>query len=375
MSLPSTGLRVFLIAALLSGCGAMPRGAAFQNEVIDVALKAEARGEEAPFQVFAIQEATLPQLSNWPAGAGLNGNWPKRADNPPTILIAPGDQLEVTIWDSSENSLLLTRGERSSRLQTLTVSAAGRVDLPYVGSIRVQGMSPERARATIEEQFAEVVPGGQVQVLHQPGRGNKVSLVGGVRTPGTYPMSDQSFSVLQLLSDGGGVREDLRNPQVRLMRGGSMYRISVDSLYASPANDAALRPGDRVIVAEDDRYFLSLGAAGAEAQHAFTRPDVSALDAMAIVGGVNDFRADPKGILILREYPAKAVRRDGRGPTHKRVVFTLDLTSADGLFSARHFHIQTGDLVYVTENPIAGARSVLSLVRSSVALSNALGVE
>lgn len=374
MSLPSAGFRLILVGLLLAGCTVLPRGAAFQKEVVDVALKAEEKGEPAPFQVFALQEATLPLLADWPAGRGLDGGWPSRASNPPTVLIAPGDTLNVTIWDSSENSLLMTAGERSSQLQTLVVGASGRISLPYVGSLRVQGMSPERARTVIEDHYAEVAPGVQVQVVHAPGQGNKVSLVGGVGTPGTYPMPDQSYSVLQLLSEGGGVSEGLRNPQVRLMRGGKMYRVSVKRLYDSPAADATLRAGDRVIVAEDDRYFLSLGAAGAEAQHYFTKPDVTALDAMALIGGVNDGRGDPKGILILREYPASAVRGDGRGPTHRRVVFTLDLTSADGLFSAGHFHIQTGDLVYVTESRLSGAATVIGLIRSSIGLADAVGV-
>ena len=374
MSLPSTGLRIVFVCLLLAGGTALPRGAAFQKEVVDVAVQAEKKGEPAPFQVFAIEEGTLPLLADWPGGGGLDGGWPSRASNPPTVLIAPGDTLNVTIWDSSENSLLMTAGERSSQLQTLVVGASGRVSLPYVGSLRVQGMSPDRARAVIEDRYADVAPGVQVQIVHAPGQGNKVSLVGGVGAPGTYPMPDRSYSVLQLLSEGGGVSDGMRNPQVRLMRGGKMYRVSVKRLYASPSADATLRAGDRVIVAEDERYFLSLGAAGAEAQHYFPKSEVTALDAMALIGGVNEGRGDPKGILILREYPADAVRADGRGPTHQRVVFTLDLTSADGLFSAGKFHIQSGDLVYATESRLSGVGTVIGLVRSSVGLASATGV-
>ncbi len=375
MSKPIAGLRIVLMLAFLAGCESLPRGAAFQGEVLNVALAAEEQGVEAPFQVFPITKATLPFLTAWPRAAGLDGRWIGRSDDPATILIAPGDTLDVRIWDSSANSLLLPVGARSADLQTLTVSAAGRIDLPYVGDVRVQGMSPERARAVIEERLSDAVPGGQVQVAHTPGRGNQVSLVGGVSAPGTYPMSDQSFTVLGLLSDGGGVNPALRNPQVRLMRGGEIYRTSVKRLFDTPSADATLRPGDRVIVAEDDRYFLSLGAAGAEAQHNFPRAEVTALDAMAIVGGVNDARADPKGILILREYPQSAVRADGRGPTHARVIFVMDLTSADGLFSAGRFPIQSGDLVYVTESPVTGVQNVIGLIGASVGLATRLGVE
>ena len=100
---------------------------------------------------------------------------------------------------------------------------------------------------------------------------------------------------------------------------------------------------------------MSLGAAGAESQFDFNRDNVSALDALSIIGGVNDTRANPKGVLVLREYPASALKSGQRGPRQQRVVFTIDLTTSDGLFSARNFHINSGDLVLATESPVSSA--------------------
>ena len=59
---------------------------------------------------------------------------------------------------------------------------------------------------------------------------------------------------------------------------------------------------------EDRRYFLSLGAAGSQSQHRFTQDHLSALDAVSIIGGVESRRGNPGGVLVLREYPANAVR-------------------------------------------------------------------
>lgn len=56
------------------------------------------------------------------------------------------------------------------------------------------------------------------------------------------------------------------------------------------------------------------------------------------------------------------MRSDGTGPDRERVVFTIDLTSADGLSSARQFALTNGDLVYVTESRIARTRTILGLV-------------
>jgi polysaccharide export outer membrane protein len=46
----------------------------------------------------------------------------------------------------------------------------------------------------------------------------------------------------------------------------------------------------------------------------------------------------------------------------KQVIFTFDLTSADGLFAARKFKINPNDTILATESPVNVTRKVLSLV-------------
>jgi polysaccharide export outer membrane protein len=151
-----------------------------------------------------------------------------------------------------------------------------------------------------------------------------------------------------------------------------VYGTSIAKLFENPALDTVLRGGDRVIVEAEERFFLSLGAANSQSVHLFPKDHVTALDALAIVGGVEETRADPQGILVLRQYPQRALRRDGSGPGMDRVVFTLDLTSADGLFSAGQFHIESGDLVYATESPLSTARTIFGLIGSGAGILNDL---
>jgi polysaccharide export outer membrane protein len=157
---------------------------------------------------------------------------------------------------------------------------------------------------------------------------------------------------------------------VRLQRGSHTYGISLSRLVQDSALNTTLQGGDRIFVEEDKRYFLSLGAAGSKAQHHFTQDRISALDALSIIGGLAAERANAQGILVLRTYPAKSVRRDGSGPRHIRTIFTLDLTSADGLFSAGEFQIRPGDLIYVTESPLIGTRNVFGVIGSVFGLTN-----
>ena len=55
------------------------------------------------------------------------------------------------------------------------------------------------------------------------------------------------------------------------------------------------------------------------------------------------------------------------------MIFAMDLTSADGLFSAKNFEINPGDVVLATESPVVNVRTIFSLVGSLLGIStNAL---
>ena len=363
-----TGLGAALCLALAS-CGGLPRGAAFESEI----LRARNGSEDvAPdFAVEPVTRETLLRFAAWPRpeeDASLG--WLGHEDGPANRIIAPGDVLGVVLWSTEENSLLTGPNERATTLEGLTVSSTGEVFVPYVGNVRVAGMSPDHAREVIQERLTSVSPSVQVQLDIAENRGSMVSLVGGVSKPGAYPMPDQSYTVLSLIAEGGGVPPNLNNPQIRLIRGDAIYGTSVDRLYDNPALDTTLRTGDKVIVQPDERFFLSLGATGNESVYPFPRDEISAIEALSIMGGVNDARANPKGILVLRNYPVSAVRPDGSGPSHERVVFTLDLTTADGLFSAGQFPILSGDLVYATESRLTSTQTILSVLGNSLGIAN-----
>ena len=60
----------------------------------------------------------------------------------------------------------------------------------------------------------------------------------------------------------------------------------------------------------------------------------------------------------------------GRGK--RQIVFTIDLTSADGLFAANNFKINPKDLLVATESPINSIRTVFGLVGSIVGIGNSI---
>ena len=358
------------VILLPAACGRLPGGAPASEEIIQ-----QSGAAEADFALYSVTRAFLPSVAQWPAtGKQERLNWIGASTGAKTQIIQPGDKLTLRIWDSSDNSLLTSAEQKMVQLQDVRVAANGSIFMPYVGNVNVLGLTPDLARETLQDALEAIVPSAQLQLDMAEGRNNSVDLVSGVARPGTYPMPDRNFSVMGLISTGGGISANLNNPQIRLVRGQSIYGTSVDTLLNTPRLDTLLRGGDRVFVEEDARYFLSFGATGTEDLHIFTKDEMSAMDAISVAGGFQDGRADPQGLLVLREYGPDAVAPGVRGPRQPRVVFTLDLTSADGLFSARKFQINPGDLVMATESPINDALTISNIIGNFFGVFSRAGV-
>ena len=367
MQKPLKYLITFVILMTVGAC-TLPRGAAIQGEVIR-----NQDNEDATFSVVPIQAENIGQISQWPAtGWAGHYHWFSGTSGPKSNIIRAGDTIDLVIWDNQPSSLLTSESEKSVQMNGLRVSPAGTIFVPYINEVPVGGNTPERARAMIAERLEVVVPDAQVQLNLISGEDNSVNAVRGFASPGTYPMPSRDFSILSLISQAGGISADLENPLVRVSRGGRNFEIRADTLFDRPSANVVLRGGDQVSVEEDERYFVALGATGSETIVPFSQEHITAIEALALLGGISDSRANPKGILVLRDYSQKDLRSDGSGPAKTQVVFTIDLTSAEDIFAARKFQINPQDLVMATESPINSVRTVFGLVGSVIGVGNAI---
>lgn len=348
-----------LLPALVAGCS-MPRGAGLRSEVL--------RGTDdvdSQVQVIAITRDTLAEIQNWPIPRPeMRHHWTATGAAATSRIIRAGDSVSLAVWDSQPDSLLTTGEQRSVSMQNIPVSSSGQVFIPYVGEIRIAGQTTEQARRQIQRLMEPIVPDGQVQLDVTPGSRNTIDVVTGVVRPGRVELPEVSPTILSVLAETGGIASSLRNPLVRLNRAGEAYAIPASDLFSDPANDIQLRGGDRILVEEDNRTYIALGAAGTEQVVYFEREVITALDALSTIGGLSDSRADLQGVMVLREYPESMVSQVGHAPRKAQVVFTFDLTSADGLFAARRFNILPDDVVLATESPIPMVNQAVGLIRN-----------
>ena len=359
---------ILMAFATLSACTELPRGAALEREILEADTDAP-----ATFQVVEVSRTNAAALKTWPQHGSTTTRWIETSRGPASPLIQTGDSVDITIWDNQVNSLITGPGTNTVAMVGLKVSATGAVFVPYVGDVVIRGLSPDQARENVQTQLTSIAPDAQVQLALTPGVQNSVSFVSGVSSPGSFPLPDRNTTLLAGLALAGGVDANLRNPSVSLIRGGTTYRIPADTLYRDASKNTRLMGGDKIVIQEDDRSFTALGASGLESIIYFPKDRVSALEAISLMGGINDARGDPRGILILREFDDRSVRANASGPTHNDVVFAIDLTSADGLFAARNFNVAPGDTVLATESPITGVSTVLTIVGQAFGLSTTVG--
>jgi polysaccharide export outer membrane protein len=286
------------------------------------------------------------------------------AQNLTADTVRPGDILGLTIWENVDDGLLSSELGGSTSLEQVQVDSDGFIFVPYAGRIRAAGNTPEQLRQLITSKLQDQTPDPQVEVRRTAGNGSTVSLSGEIGAPGVYPIERPSRTLLGMLSQAGGVNVGSDIALVTLIRGNDRGTVWYDDLFRNPKLDVALRGGDRILVEADSRSYIALGATG-QSRVAFDTQDLTALEALAQVGGLQSLSSDPTGIFVLRKERqdiARSVmgRQDLQGD--QRMIYLLNLTAPNGLFIARDFVIRDDDTIYVTEAPYAQWSKSISLI-------------
>ena len=354
------------LAVTLAACG-LPRSGPTKREIFSGSVQKQGDAfivevNDRVTQATAIVPAFgfSPQFIN----AGLVGS----------DTIQPGDTLGLTIWENVDVGLLAGVGTNSTTLEEVQVDGAGFIFVPYAGRIRAAGNTPEAIRRIITEKLDEQTPDPQVLVRRLAGDGSTVSITGAVGGQGIYPIERPTRTLTAMLARAGGLTIVPEIAQVTVFRGRVQGKVWFQDLYDNPDFDIALRNGDRILVEEDTRAFTALGATGAQSRVTFTAQSLSAIEAIAQVGGLNTNVADPTGVFVFRNETGEIAnlvlgRDDLVGA--QRMVYVLDLTAPNGVFMARDFVIRDGDTVYVTEAPfVQWSKTVNAVLGTLTTVSN-----
>lgn len=368
MSKGARSLALMALVVAVAGCG-LPRSGPSKSEIFKGSVL---RGGDA-FIVSVNPQVTratsvMPAFGFSPAfsNAGLVGS----------DVISAGDVVTITVFENvTDEPLLGASGQRQSSLNELQVDGQGYIFIPYAGRIKASGKSPEELRQIISTKLDAQTPDPQVIVARVPGDGSTVTLSGAIGTQGVAPIERPTRTLSAMIAQAGGVTIAPETAIIRVTRGAETGSVWLVDLYENPSLDIALRPGDKIVVEEDRRAFVTMGATGAQSRVDFETQTLSAIEALALVGGLNTALADPTGVFVFRNEPAEIAnsvlgRNDLVGA--QRMVYVLDLTRPNGMFEARDFLIRDGDTLYVTEAPYVQWQKTISAITGATGAANQL---
>ena len=353
-------------ALLMPGCS-LPRSGPRRSEIFAGAVEQGGNAFVVPVDArvarLAAQQPALGFGSDF-TGTGVMGS----------DTISAGDTLTLTIWENVEQGVMSQKGT-PTQLTEVQVDGNGNIFIPYAGRIKAAGNTPEALRGIITEKLASQTPNPQVAVARAPGDGATVSIMGEIAAQGVYAIERPTRTLSAMIARAGGVKIKPEVAKVTVTRGSRTGTVWLKDLYKNPKLDIALRPGDVILVEKDTRAFTALGATGAQARVPFETQSLSALEALASVGGLQTNLADPTGVFVYRNETAAIAnavlgRSDLSGD--QRIAYVLNLTEPDGMFVARDFLIRDDDTIYVTEAPYVQWQKSLSALAAPVTTANSV---
>ncbi len=357
------------VVATVSACG-LPRSGPNKREIFAGSVL-----KEGDAFVVSVNSRVTRATSVMPA-LGFGQSF-LNAGTVGSDTINAGDVLALTIFENvKDDPLLGNTGQRVSLLDQVQVDGGGYIFVPYAGKIKAAGQTPDGLRQIITKKLDTQTPDPQVTVQRVAGDGQTVSVSGSVAASGVYPIERPTRTLSSMLAKAGGVAIEPAVAIVRVTRGGQTGQVWLNDLYANPALDIALRGGDEIVIERDQRAFTAMGATGTQTLVPFETQTLSAIEAIAQVGGLNTSLADPTGVFVFRNEPAEIAnavlgRNDLQGA--QRMVYVLDLTQPTGMFEARDFLIRDGDTVYVTEAPFVQWQKTINAITGTATAANSLG--
>jgi polysaccharide biosynthesis/export protein len=265
-----------------------------------------------------------------------------------SLTIGPGDMLHLKVLEAPDL-------EQSSR-----VSDAGTLTLILGGKVQVAGLTPADAAIAIERVLVEghYVLTPHVSVTTEQTATQNVTILGQVRTPGSYPIATPR-PILDVLALAGGLN-DLAQRKVTIQRHSTKERVDyVLSNSANAALDAnvPVYPGDTVLVPKADVVYV-LGDVNRPGGIAIVTNDskLSALQALSLAGGTPP-NAVPSHSRLIRK------QADG---THVELPLQL---SAMQKGKEPDIPLQGDDIIYVpfsyARNMAVGAGSLVGATSSA----------
>ena len=354
----------------LTGCTALPTAGPTVSQVFDQAVT----NGQRHFDIVDVDNRVVATLLAQPVESFHTVF--RRYGKPPAPRIGVGDTVKVTIWEAAGGALFsapatgVGGGSVPVIIPEQEVAPDGAISVPFAGRIQAAGRTPLQVQQEIQQRLADKAIEPQAIVTISKNVTNTVTIQGEVVTGARVPLSVGGDRLLDVIAAAGGAKAPVYNTFVRLSRHGVTATIPLDQLVSDPAENIYAWPGDVLTLIQVPQTFSVFGAAGTNAEVPFGAEKVNLAEALAKAGGLQDLRADPRGVFLFRFEPPSVVGAlnappiangpDGSSP----IVYRLNMREAKSYFYAERFPIEDKDVIFVSNAQLSDLQKFFTLVNT-----------
>jgi polysaccharide export outer membrane protein len=273
------------------------------------------------------------------------------------------DVLTVAVWEHPELSMPL--GQYRSDVATgQMVDETGSIFYPYIGSLPAHGLTANELRQRLVLALSKILNNPQLDVKITGFRSQKAYVHGGVAKPGVVPLTDVPLTLLDAITQAGGLASNGEGCAVELVRDGKLLKIDLYANYGNGVDPSRLllKNGDvvRVPSKEESKIYL-LGEVEKVQGLALNNGRMSLAQALTEAGGLSPLAAAGKGVYVARLRDSTSVD-----------LFHLDARNPLALALGDQFSLKPHDIVWVDATGLARWNRVVNLLAPSVGLYNSL---
>lgn len=206
---------LLLIPLLIGGCSSYKKSIYLRND--EVLEKAQQNNKQYVYRVMPKDELTITVSTSDPASS------------------VPFYRKIGQAKDQASSA----QGMNNAKLLDYLVDNEGNIDYPVLGKLHVAGLTTRECEALIRkelQQYLNEVPNITVRTSNY-----KISVLGEVKSPGTYTVSDERINIFQALALAGDMTVFSVRDDVQLLREDSLGNRRVLHLDLTSA-DIALSP-------------------------------------------------------------------------------------------------------------------------------------
>lgn len=235
------------------------------------------------------------------------------SDDDGMYVIGPKDVLAINVYGQADLS------------GKFTVEGDGTIPYSLIGRLRAAGLTVRAFENDLRKQLAEnYLRNPQVSISIDLYASQKISVMGEVRAPGSYPLTGGRTALIDILAKAGATTagevvlvrpKDASRPASIDDENAQVVRIDLRGLQTGLTGDnISLRDGDTIIVPKADSAYV-YGEVNTPGAYGITR-ETTVLQALALAGGTKDTAAMNR-VRIVRIVDGKETELKGVRPSER----------------------------------------------------------